>query len=146
MEKHLFADYSEQDRLQMLQDNCSKVLEDYGYNKPLSQEQFKAIKDKLSSASVSLHDVQEEKKAVDAGYAEQIKSLKGIIADQVRQLKTRSTYTCERCFEVIDYDEKKVGVYTKEGVLIEERAATLMELREPKNMFASELKKTGTHN
>ena len=143
MEKVLFQDYSPEERLEMLQNNCDKVLEDYGYEKPLSKDQLKAIKDKLSSASVSLHDVQEEKKEADKEFNEQIKNFKGTIAESVKQLKTRTTYTCEQCFELIDYDEKKVGIYNREGILIEERPAKLNELREPRNMFAQ---KTGTND
>ena len=143
MEKVLFQDYSPEERLEMLQNNCEKVLEDYGYEKPLSKDQLKAIKDKLSSASVSLHDVQEEKKEADKEFNEQIKNFKGTIAESVKQLKTRTTYTCEQCFELIDYDEKKVGIYNREGILIEERPAKLNELREPRNMFAQ---KTGTND
>lgn len=143
MEKLLFQDYSPEERLEMLQNNCDKVLEDYGYEKPLSKDQLKAIKDKLSSASVSLHDVQEEKKEADKEFNEQIKNFKGTIAESVKQLKTRTTYTCEQCFELIDYDEKKVGIYNREGILIEERPAKLNELREPRNMFAQ---KTGTND
>ena len=135
MDKKLFQDYSEEQRLQMLKDNCSKLLEDYGYDKPLSVEQLKSVKDRLSSASVELHDVEEEKKESDKGYNEQIKSLKGIIAEQVRQLKTRTTYTCELCFEFLFREERKVGVFNKDGLLIEERPATLKELREPDDMY-----------
>ena len=143
MEKLLFQDYSPEERLEMLQNNCDKVIEDYGYEKPLSKDQLKAIKDKLSSASVSLHDVQEEKKEADKEFNEQIKNFKGTIAESVKQLKTRTTYTCEQCFELIDYNEKKVGVYNREGILVEERPAKLNELREPRNMFAQ---KTGTND
>ena len=143
MEKVLFPDYSPEERLEMLQNNCDKVLEDYGYEKPLSKDQLKAIKDKLSSASVSLHDVQEEKKEADKDFNEQIKNFRGTIAESVKQLKTRTAYTCEQCFELIDYDEKKVGIYNREGILIEERPAKLNELREPRNMFAQ---KTGTND
>lgn len=129
----------------MLKDNCEKLLEDYGYDKPLSKEQLKSIKDKLSSASVELHDVQEEKKQADSEFNQQIKELKGTIAEQVKQLKTRTTYTCELCFEFLFRDERKVGVYNKDGQLVYERAATLKELREPENMFST-MKKTGTDN
>lgn len=145
IEKKLFQEYSEEKRLQMLKDNCNKMLEEYGYEKPLSKDQLKTLKDKLSSASVNLHDVQEEKKEVDKGYNDQIKDLKGTIADSVKQLKTRTTYTCELCFEFLFRDERKIGVYNKDGVLIEERPASLKELREPDDMFRQQMK-TGTNN
>lgn len=145
MDKQLFAEYSDEQRLQMLKDNCEKLLEDYGYDKPLSKDQLKSVKDKLSSASVELHDVQEEKKQADSEFNERIKNLKGTIAEQVKQLKTRTTYTCELCFEFLFREEGKVGVYNKDGILVEERPATLKEMREPENMFRQQMK-TGTNN
>jgi hypothetical protein len=145
MDKQLFAEFSEEQRLQMLKDNCEKLLEDYGYDKSLSKDQLKAVKDKLSSASVELHDVQEEKKQADSEFNERIKNLKGTIAEQVKQLKTRTTYTCELCFEFLFRDEAKVGIYNKDGILVDERAATLKELRESQDMFRQQMK-TGTNN
>lgn len=145
MEKQLFADYTEEQRLQMLKDNCEKLLEDYGYEKPLSKDQLKALKDRLASVTIDLHDVQEEKREVDKGYNDRIKELKGTIAEQVKQLKDRTTYTCELCFEFLFRDEAKVGVYNKDGQLISERPATIKEMREPENMFRKPLK-TGTDN
>ena len=148
MDKKLFQEYSEEQRLQMLKDNCNKVLEDYGYDKALSKDQLKALKDKLSSASVSLHDVKEEKKEADKGFNEQIKDLRGTIAESVKQLKTRTTYTCELCFEFLFREERKVGVYNKDGILIDERPTTLKELREPDDMFRQvpPTRKEGTNN
>lgn len=145
MEKQLFAGYSDEQRLEMLQSNCNRVLEDYGYEKPLSKDQLKNIKDAISSASVSLHDVQEEKKETTKEFNNRIKDIKATIANGVKQLKTRTTYACEQCFELIDYDERKVGIYNREGILVEERPANLKELREPKNMFA-EQRETGTND
>lgn len=145
MEKKLFQEYSEEKRLQMLKDNCNKMLEEYGYEKPLSKDQLKTLKDKISSASVGLHDVQEEKKAADKDFNEQIKDFKATIADGVKQLKTRTTYTCELCFEFLFRDERKIGVYNKDGILIEERPASLKEMREPDDMFRQQTR-TGTNN
>ena len=148
MDKNLYQGYSEEQRLQMLKDNCNKLLEDYGYDKPLSKDQLKSVKDKLSSASVELHDVQEEKKEADSDFNERIKNLKGTIAEQVKQLKTRTAYTCELCFEFLSREERKIGVYNKDGILIEERPATLKELRDPDDMFRQSpiARKTGTND
>jgi hypothetical protein len=145
MEKVLFAEYSDEQRLQMLNDNCEKLLEDYGYDKPLSKDQLKAVKDRLSSASVELNDVLEEKKQADSEFNERIKNLKGTVAEQIRLLKTRTTYTCEPCFEFLDREHRQVGVYNKDGELVSERPATLKELREPEDMFRKQ-RKTGTDN
>ena len=147
MDKQLFTGYSDEQRLQMLKDNSNKLLEDYGYEKPLSKEQVKQLKDKIASQVSELRKVKAEKKEVMKGYTEQISKLDKSIDNASEELEKRTTYTSELCFEFIDYDEKRVGIYNKDGLLISERPANLKELREPRNMFAQDLnKKTGTND
>lgn len=147
MERHLFTEYSDEQRLQMLKDNSNRLLEDYGYEKPLSPEQVKSLKDKIASQVSELRKVKAEKKEVVKGYTEQISKLDKSIDSASEELEKRTTYTSELCFEFIDYDEKRVGIYNKDGLLIEERPANLKELREPRNMFAQDVtKKTGTND
>lgn len=143
MDKYFFPDVSDEERLDLLKTNCSKLLEDYGYEKPLSPEQVKSLKDKIASQVNELRKVKAEKKEVVKGYTEQITKLDKSIDSASEELEKRTTYTSELCFEFIDYDEKKVGIYNKDGLLIEERPANLKELREPRNMFAQ---KTGTND
>ena len=57
MDKKLFQGYSEEQRLEMLNDNCNKRLEDYGYEKPLSADQVKQLKDKITSCVKELRKV-----------------------------------------------------------------------------------------
>ena len=107
---------------------------------------MKQLKDKIASQVTELRKVKAEKKEVTKGYNEQISKLDKSIDSASEELEKRTTYTSELCFEFIDYDEKKVGIYNKDGLLIEERPANLKELREPRNMFAEEYKKTGTND
>ena len=147
MERHLFTEYSDEQRLQMVKDNSNRLLEDYGYEKPLSPEQVKSLKDKIASQVSELRKVKAEKKEVVKGYTEQISKLDKSIDSASEELEKRTTYTSELCFEFIDYDEKRVGIYNKDGLLIEERPANLKELREPRNMFAQlPQQKTGTND
>ena len=147
MERHLFTEYSDEQRLQMLKDNSNRLLEDYGYEKPLSPEQVKSLKDKIASQVSELRKVKAEKKEVMKDYNAQISKLDKSIDSASEELEKRTTYTSELCFEFIDYDEKRVGIYNKDGLLIEERPANLKELREPRNMFAQDFtKKTGTND
>ena len=148
MDKHLFQEYSDEQRLAMLKDNCVKQLEDYGYEKPLSKDQVKQLKDKITSSVNELRKVKAEKKEVLKGYTEQISKLDKIIDSSSEELEKRTTYTCELCFEFLFREERKVGVYNKEGILIEERPATLKELREPDDMFRQvpPTRKNGTND
>lgn len=145
MDKYFFPDVSDEQRLDLLKTNCSKLLEDYGYEKPLSKEQVKQLKDKISNHVSELRKVKAEKKEVMKDYNAQISKLDKSIDTASEELDKRTTYTSELCFEFIDYDEKKVGIYNKDGLLISERPANLKELREPRNMFADNLK-TGTND
>jgi len=148
MDKILFKEYSEEQRLQMLNDNCSKRLEDYGYDKPLSADQVKQLKDKITSCVKELRKVKAEKKEIMKGFAEQISKLDKTIETASEEEEKRTTYACETCFEFFFREERKIGIYNKDGILIDERDATLKELREPDDMFRQvpPTRKTGTNN
>ena len=148
MDKKLFQGYSEEQRLQMLNDNCNKRLEDYGYDKPLSADQVKQLKDKIASCVKELRKVKAEKKEVMKGYTEQISKLDKAIETASEEEEKRTTYACETCFEFLFREERKVGIYNKEGILIDERPANLKELREPDDMFRQvpPTRKEGTNN
>jgi len=148
MDKVLFQEYSEEQRLQMLNDNCNKRLEDHGYEKPLSKDQVKQLKDKITSCVRELRKVEAEKKEVTKGYNDQIGKLKSTIETASEEEEKRTTFTCETCFEFLFREERKIGVYNKDGVLIEERPATLKELRDSEDMFKQvpPTRKTGTNN
>jgi uncharacterized phage infection (PIP) family protein YhgE len=145
MDKYFFPDVSDEQRLDLLKTNCNRLLEDYGYEKPLSKEQVKQLKDKIANHVSELRKVKAEKKEVVKDYNSQISTLEKSIDSSSDELEKRTTYTSELCFEFIDYDEKKVGIYNRDGLLISERPANLKELREPRNMFTDNLK-TGTNN
>lgn len=134
MEKLLFQDMSPEKRLTMLKDNCDQLLDDYSYDKPLTKEQLKNVKDALAGASVDLHDVQEEKKEADKEFNARIKDCKAVISEKVKQLKNRTTYACELCFAFLERDEAKVYIYNKDGQLVTSRPATMKEMRE-QNLF-----------
>lgn len=136
MEKLLFQGMSAEERLSMLKDNCDTLLEDYSYDKPLSKDELKSVKDQLAGATIDLHDVQEEKKEADRDFNSRIKDCKAVISEKVKQLKDRTTFACELCFAFLERDEAKVYIYNKDGQLIQTRPATMKEMRE-QNIFKS---------
>lgn len=148
MDKRLFQEYSEEQRLQMLNDNCNKRLEDYCYDKPLSADQVKQLKDKITNCVKELRKVKAEKKEITKGYTEQISKLEKTIETASEEEEKRTTFASETCFEFLYREERKIGIYNKDGVLVDERAATLKELREPDDMFrqAPPTRKNGTDN
>ena len=132
----------------MLNDNCNKRLEDHGYEKPLSKDQVKQLKDKITVSVRELRKVEAEKREVTKGYTEQISKLNKAIETASEEEEKRTTFTCETCFEFLFREERKIGVYNKDGILIEERPATLKEMRDSEDMFKQvpPTRKTGTND
>lgn len=145
MEQKIFQEYTDEQRLSMLKDNASCLLEDYGYEKPLTEQQVKDLKNKVVSCTNELRKEKANKKAEMRAYTDRIKALENSIDTSSEELEKRTTFACELCYEIIDYDEKRVGIYNKQGILVDERAATPKELGTTRNMFA-EQRKTGTNN
>lgn len=145
MEQKIFQEYSDEQRLQLLKDNASSLLEDYGYEKPLTDQQVKGLKNKIANCVSELRKEKLNKSREMKAYTERIKGIEKTLDASSEELEKRTTFACELCYEIIDYDEKRVGIYNKDGILVDERTATLKELGTTRNMFA-EQKKTGTNS
>lgn len=145
MDKKKIQDYNDEQRLSLLKDNASSLLEDYGYEKPLTDQQVEDLKNKIANCVSELRKEKLNKSASMKAYTERIKGLEKTLDAASEELEKRTTYACELCYEIIDYDEKMVGIYNKDGILVDERTATLKELGTTRNMFA-EQKETGTNN
>ena len=61
MEKVLFADLSEKERMQMLSDNADTV-EEVGYMKAFTPEEMETMKDRLSKIVIDINDMTEQTK------------------------------------------------------------------------------------
>nr|WP_308571060.1 hypothetical protein [uncultured Prevotella sp.] len=140
MEKSLGQDITDlQQREQLLKDNA-ETIEDVGYSKPLKSNEVEKIKEQLSDSSIKLFGLEEEKKSITADYGQKIKVLKNECKDAAEKLKTKSVYVSEPCYKIVDSDEREVGYYNKEGLLVYERPARQEELQP--RIFP--LKNTGT--
>lgn len=140
MDKLLFQNLSAGERLTMLMDNCldGKPIDGYSYQKELSKDQMQNAKDVLAAAVIQLHKVQEEKKEADKQFNEQIKAQKKLVESKMEMVESHSTFAVETVYPILYRDEQKVGIYNRDGVLIDERKATLQEMRE-QNIFQNDI-------
>lgn len=129
-----------------IKDNAEGV-EKMGYSKPLPSTVIDKLKETLANACIEHHDLQEAKKAVDQDYQARIKEQKTLIADCADKLKSKSEYVNEPCYKLVNEDDKQVGYYNKEGMLVYERPARLEELQ-PRlfKINATTNKPTGTED
>ena len=139
MDKVLGQEYNGKDRVSFLRDNCDAV-EDLGYTKSLPNEEIEALKDRLVENNIQLRDVRADKKAANKEFNDQIKQLEESNDEVTGKLKAKSEFLTEPCFKFVDEDEREVGYYNNEGLLVYSRPARPEELN--KNIFR--MSRTGT--
>ncbi len=139
MDKVLGQEYNGKDRVSFLRDNCDAV-EDLGYTKSLPNEEIEALKDRLVENNIQLRDVRADKKAANKEFNDQIKQLEESNDEVTGKLKAKSEFVTEPCFKFVDEDEREVGYYNNEGLLVYSRPARPEELN--KNIFR--MSRTGT--
>lgn len=120
MEKVLFADLSEKERIQMLSDNADAV-EEVGYMKAFTPDEMEEMKDRLSKIVFDINDIDEEKKAANDEFKLRKKPLETEKQELLANIKSKSEYVVEDCFKIIDQNEQMVGFYNKQGVLVDRR-------------------------
>ncbi|MFS0489935.1 hypothetical protein [Leadbetterella byssophila] len=137
MEKFLGHEYNQEERLAYLQDNCDST-EEKGYMKPFTQEQISQKKEELANVSIRLEELEQKMKALMDELRAEMKPLKAEKRVILEEIKNKATYVNERVFKFIDFDNRQVGFYNAEGMLIDQRPAFGDELQG--NIFNVNLK------
>lgn len=132
-------EYSPTQRVQFLKDNCEKI-DEIGYMKQFTPEEIAGMKDTLAEVSIEINDIEEEKKEVMKGFKEQLTPLTEHKATLLGHIKKKAEFVQEECFKFIDAEERMVGYYNDEGVLVEARP-----MRPDEGQLTMKLM-TGTHN
>lgn len=123
------------ERKMFLQDNCDAV-EDLGYVKEIPSERLEELKEVLVENNIELRSLREAKKEAVKGFNEQIKPLEEINAQTTKQLKERSEYVNEQCYKFVDNEERTVGYYNSEGLLVFSRPIRPEEIQTTLNQAA----------
>lgn len=123
------------ERKMFLQDNCDAV-EDLGYVKEIPSERLEELKEVLVENNIELRSLREAKKEAVKEFNEQIKPLEEINAQTTKQLKERSEYVNEQCYKFIDNEERTVGYYNSEGLLVYSRPIRPEEIQTTLNQAA----------
>lgn len=143
MEKTLGKEYGNQSqRIAFLQDNCDAV-EETGYMKRYTPEQIQAMKEDLAETSISINDLETEKKEIVKEFKEKTDPLREHRSTLLKGIKEKAIFTKEKCFKFVDQEAKMTGFYNSEGDLVELRPANSDELQG--TIFQMQ-RKTGTNN
>lgn len=143
MEKTLGKDIKNNiERINFLNDNCDAV-EETGYMKRYTPEQIQAMKEDLAETSISINDLETEKKEIVKSFKERTDPLREHRTTLLKGIKEKAIFTKEKCYKFVDQEAKMVGFYNNEGDLVELRPASSDELQG--TIFQMQ-RKTGTNN
>ncbi len=132
-----------EERQQFLLDNCDKVVEDMEYHKSFDSEELQQKERDFAKKSIRVASLEEEISDFKDKINEELKPLKEETKELLQDIKSKGRMVKEKCYQFLDEEEKMVGFYNSEGLLISSRPATREELQ--KTVFA-ELRKEGTNN
>lgn len=139
MDKQLGKEYPPEQRIQFLKDNCDKV-EKKTYMRRFTPDELRQKKDQLAETSISLSEIDDEKKLILQDIKQRQDPLKAEKKILLSNIKHKAEEVKEECYKFIEDDE--VGYYNSEGDIIEQRPAYPDE----KQGTIFQIGRTGTHD
>ena len=129
-------------RKNFLNDNADAVVE-MDYHKSFESEELAQKEREFAQKHVRIATLEEEIKNFKDKINIELKPLREETTALREDIKSKGRTVHEKVYQILDEDEKMVGFYNAEGVLISSRPATKDELQ--KTVFA-ELRREGTNN
>lgn len=120
MKKNIADHLPLRDRESFLRDNCDDT-ERMNYLKAFTEDEIVEMKNRLSSVSIEMDDIEDEKKDVNAHFKAKLDPLKNERKSLLKNIKQKAILVVEDCFKFIDYENKRVEYYNAVGDLIESR-------------------------
>lgn len=142
MKDIMLAETPIEQRAQILKDSCDKI-EERSYLSKYDQEETNLLRAELATVSIQLGTIQEELDGIKSDYKGKLKPLQERIDKILYNLKNGGEYVKGECYKFIDQEEERVGWYTPDGYLLEERPITQEERQKTIQM---EVRRTGTYN
>lgn len=128
MQKVLGQDIKDMDeRRQFLLDNADEVVE-MDYSKAFDADELAKKKTELAEKSIRINDLNEAVKDYKAEVNLELKPLKEEVKTLLSDIKAKSRIVREKCYKIVDSDERMACFYNAEGVLVSSRPATKEEL------------------
>lgn len=143
MDKYLGQEKTNtKDRVEFLEANCHGI-DEKGYMKQFTPEEIISMKDSLAEASIAINEIEIRKKEAIDAFKEELKPLESERKDLLKCIKEKAEFVKEQCYKFIFEDERMVGYYNKDGVLIEARP---MQPEEMQTAMFVPIQRTGTHD
>lgn len=129
MERVLGQDIKDlEERKQFLLDNADKV-EEIDYHKAFDSDELSQKKTDFANKSIRIAALEEEIKDFKDKIGLELKPLREETKELLDDIKAKGRMVNEKCYLFLDEEEKMVGYYNAEGILIQSRPATRDELQ-----------------
>ena len=132
MKDIMLADTPVEQREEILRNSCDQILE-RSYTRKFDQEEINERRSELANVIIQIADLEQELAEVRADYKGKIKPLQERVSKLRDELKVGGDWIKGECFKFVDEDEGKVGIYSPEGYLLEQRPMTQDERQ--RNVF-----------
>lgn len=121
MQKVLGQDIKDLDeRKQFLLDNADEVVE-MDYSKAFDADELAKKKTELAEKSIKVNDLKEAIKDYKEVVNLELKPLKEEVKVILGDIKAKSRVVTEKCYKIVDDDERMACFYNAEGVLVSSR-------------------------
>lgn len=125
--KQLFEDADPIQRKQLLVDNADDVVE-MSYHKSFDSDQLANRKEDLVNTSIKIAELEKDIADYRAQVNEELKPLKKQRDQLISDLKSKGEDVFEKCYKIVNTEEKVAEFYNAEGYCIMTRPATREEL------------------
>lgn len=125
--KQLFGDADPIQRKQLLIDNADDVVE-MSYHKSFDSDQLANRKEDLVNTSIKIAELEKDIADYRAQVNEELKPLKKQRNQLISDLKSKGEDVFEKCYKMVNTDDKVAEFYNADGYCIMTRPATRDEL------------------
>ncbi|WP_424785325.1 hypothetical protein [Prevotella pallens] len=98
------------------------------YSKSFDADELAKKKTELTEKSIKINDLNEAIKDYKEKVGLELKLLKEEVKILLGDIKAKSRIVTEKCYKIVDEDERMACFYNAEGVLVSSRPATKEEL------------------
>lgn len=142
MKEIMLSDTPIEQRATILRDSCDQI-EERSYTRKFDQSEINDLRAELAQVSIMVQELDVDLAEIKSEFKNKTKPLGERIGKILEELKSGGEYVKGECFKFIDPDEGKVGWYSPDGYLLEER--DIRQEERQRTAFQT-LRRTGTDN
>jgi flagellar hook-basal body complex protein FliE len=137
MDKLIFQEAGDLERIQHLKNNADSIIEAYSYDRVLTPEEIAEKEAEFAQTHIAINVLDAEKAEYLANINEKIKGKQKAAKKTIAQIKSGREESTENVFVIHDETEQRVGIYNYRGELISERPMNQNE-RQHRMRFSTE--------